>query len=110
MWLPVTTLSANRMLRTHPLLRAKSTADHRALARMASWKARAVPLPIVVTFTRYAPGRLDDDNLRMAFKAMRDGIADRLGLQDNDPRITWAYEQGERTVDYGVRIDVEARP
>jgi len=63
---------------------------------------------LVVTLTRIAPRALDDDNLRGALKAVRDGVADWLGLaSDRDPRITWQYSQ-ERGVphEYAVRVDI----
>lgn len=68
--------------------------------------------PIVVTITRLSRGVLDDDNLRGALKAVRDGIADALGLRsDSDPRVTWEYAQGKaaRTRSFGVRIEVRPR-
>lgn len=47
-----------------------------------------------VTLTRLAPSSgLDDDNLRGALKAVRDGVADALRIDDRDPRVTWEYEQ-----------------
>lgn len=63
-------------------------------------------VPCVVTITRVSPGTLDDDNLRGSLKAVRDGIADRLGCDDRDPRIVWEYGQ-ERHKGYGVRIKIE---
>lgn len=51
------------------------------------------PLPCVVTLIRIAPRALDDDNLAGGFKAIRDGIADRLGVNDRDPRVQWRYAQ-----------------
>ena len=50
-------------------------------------------MPAVVTMTRLSAGVLDDDNLRPALKSVRDGIADKLGIADNDPRVTWRYAQ-----------------
>lgn len=46
-----------------------------------------------VTLTRISPRPLDDDNLRGALKAIRDGVADRLGIDDRDSRVTWQYGQ-----------------
>ena len=38
--------------------------------------------------------RLDSDNNVAAFKHVRDGVTDALGLKDDDdPRLTWAYDQ-----------------
>jgi hypothetical protein len=48
---------------------------------------------IVIDLTRVSPGTLDDDNLRSALKATRDGIADALGLDDRDKALTWTYQQ-----------------
>ena len=50
---------------------------------------------IEVTLTRQAPRALDSDNLASAFKASRDEVAARLGVNDNDPRVTWSYGQGK---------------
>lgn len=50
-------------------------------------------LPCAITLTRIAPREFDSDNLRSAFKAVRDGIADVFGVKDNDPRIDWQYAQ-----------------
>lgn len=50
---------------------------------------------IEVTLTRQGPRALDSDNLASAFKAIRDEVAARLGVNDNDPRVTWSYGQGK---------------
>jgi hypothetical protein len=49
--------------------------------------------PVVVTLTRTGGKKLDSDNLRTAFKAVRDGVADWIGRDDGDARIEWRYEQ-----------------
>jgi hypothetical protein len=73
-----------------------------------------IELPCTVNLTRLSPRELDDDNLRTAFKWIRDEIADQLlpeqlkyytdkkgklrakkGVSDNDPRITWSYSQNK---------------
>lgn len=56
---------------------------------------RARPgLPLTVTLVRQAPHAFDDDNLASSFKAVRDQVADWLGLpNDRDPRVTWRYDQ-----------------
>ena len=46
-----------------------------------------------ITLTRVAPRKLDDDNLASGFKAVRDGVADWLGIDDGSPRIKWEYAQ-----------------
>jgi hypothetical protein len=63
----------------------------------------------VVTLIRVAPRKLDDDNLQSGFKALRDGIADRLGVKDNDPRVKWKYDQVRgRAKEYAARVRIEA--
>lgn len=63
---------------------------------------------IVLRLTRIAPRQLDDDNLRGALKAIRDGVTDALGLPcDRDERLTWVYLQDRGDVgQYAVRIRV----
>ena len=76
----------------------------------ASVGRRAIPSgPLDVTLARIAPSAgLDDDNLRPALKAVRDGVADFLGLSsDRDPRVAWHYLQ-ERGA-WAVRITLAAR-
>lgn len=61
------------------------------------------PLPCTVTIVRHGKRRLDGDNLQSACKALRDGIADRLGVDDADPRVTWKYDQDIQSY-YGVTV------
>lgn len=49
-------------------------------------------LPVYVKLTRIAPRRFDDDNLRSAFKAVRDQVSEWLGVDDADSRVEWLYE------------------
>lgn len=87
---------------------ARTKAQRRKAQSLCAAPAAAVGLPVAVTLTRIAPSSgLDDDNLRGALKAVRDGVADAFGLDDRDGRIQWAYGQA-RGKDYGVRIDMEA--
>jgi hypothetical protein len=69
-------------------------------------KADVEPVAMVrVELTRIAPRALDDDNLRGALKAVRDGVADVLGIDDRDPRVVWDYEQAHGAPrEYGVKI------
>lgn len=50
---------------------------------------------VVVLLTRFAPRQLDSDNLASAFKAVRDGVADGLGLSGDGPAsgVVWVYDQ-----------------
>jgi hypothetical protein len=90
--------------RGHWSARARRMKAHRQAAYVYT---SAMPLPCVVTLTRVSAGTLDDDNLRSALKGVRDGVADRLGCDDADPRIRFEYGQvkGKRG-EYAVLVDV----
>lgn len=60
---------------------------------------------LTVTMTRVAPNGLDDDNAVGCFKHCRDQIAQWLGIDDGDPRVTWKVEQArEAPRTYGARV------
>lgn len=64
--------------------------------------------PMVITMTRIAPRPLDGDNCQNAAKAVRDGVADWLKTADNDPLLTWVYQQRKgKPKEYAVEITVE---
>ena len=88
--LPIETVSeANQ--REHWATKARRVKSHRQIARLM---CPYVAPPVTVTLTRIAPRRLDShDNLCAALKAVVDGISDRLGIRDNDPRVVWRYAQ-----------------
>lgn len=99
-------------LREHWAAKARRTGHHRragfALARSATSEAERAALlaaGCVVTLTRQAPRALDDDNLASAFKAIRDGVAAALGVDDRDPRVRWAYEQARGPAAVRVRLE-----
>ena len=93
---------ANR--REHWATRARRTRMH----RIAALAVPKHPLPCVVTLIRVAPRKLDDDNLASGCKAIRDGIADRFGVDDGDPRIRFKYEQVRgKAKEYALRVRVE---
>jgi hypothetical protein len=48
---------------------------------------------------------LDDDNLRGCLKAIRDGVADSLSINDNDPRVSWYYAQRKGAA-WAVEVEV----
>lgn len=67
-----------------------------------------VKLPCVVTFTRIAPRELDGDNLQSSMKGIRDGVADKLGIDDRDARVVWRYQQRYgKPKEYAVLVEVE---
>jgi hypothetical protein len=80
----------------------------------AEWKAaikrKKIHLPCVVTFTRIAPKLLDDDNLRSAFKGIRDEVARLLGVDDGSTLVRFDYLQtpiGKR--EYRIKIEVRGQ-
>jgi hypothetical protein len=97
-------------LREHWRKRALRTAGERQWARLTlkEYGCSAPTLPIVVTLTRVAPRMLDGDNLQGGFKAVRDGVADWLGLDDNDKRIEWRYAQRRGAAkEYAAEIEID---
>lgn len=65
---------------------------------------------LTITLTRIAPNKLDPGNYQGSFKHVQDGVADWLGIDDGDERLTWSYAQergGAR--EYAVRIEIRER-
>ena len=89
-------------VREHWTKRHRRAKEHRKAALLVP----KVALPCTVRMTRYGLRLLDSDNLQSGLKALRDGIAARLGVDDADPRVTWEYaqEKGE----YAVRVDIDS--
>jgi len=87
---------------------------------------KQIGLPCIVTMTRISPRFLDEeDNLRMAFKWIKDEISECIfpekrksyvttkgkirhikGRADSDARITWKYAQ-EKSPTQEIRIEFE---
>lgn len=60
-----------------------------------------------VTMRRVSRGTLDDDNLPVALKAVRDQLAEHLGLpHDADPRVKWVVEQERRVARACVEVHI----
>lgn len=77
--------------REHWSAKAKRTKAHRQAGFLLTPKG--IELPAVVTITRVGIRPLDSDNLASCAKALRDGIAQKIGIDDGDSRITWLYAQ-----------------
>ena len=77
--------------------------------KRGKWQDNDFPgLTYIVTLTRVAPRPLDTDNLARSFKAVRDGIADALGIDDGSKRLTWNYAQEKGPPKrYAVRIEIK---
>jgi hypothetical protein len=92
--------------RLHWAQRARQTKQHRSLAYYLTPKH---DVPCVVTLVRLSAGKLDDDNLRGALKGVRDGIADKLGIDDADKRVRWQYAQEKcKRGESAVRVEIRA--
>jgi hypothetical protein len=62
---------------------------------------------IIVTMVAHRHRILDDDNLVGSLKPLRDAIAQWLGVDDGDPRLTWESHQIRTTGAEGVCVKVE---
>lgn len=115
--IPIKTVSVLNV-REHWAKRARRTKEHRQTTvkrlriigepyRMyrSSW-----PLRFTITLTRMGGRKLDPDNLGAALKACQDGVADWLGIDDGDERLTWEYKQEpkKRKMPPGVRVEIVA--
>ena len=105
-------------LREHWAARARRTKAHRAATILAlraahpggnslTWDKLDGINTLVVTLTRYGR-RLDDDNLRGALKAVRDGVAEWAAIDDGSERWRWEYAQ-EKAGKLGERVEVWIR-
>lgn len=98
-------------MRLHWAIKAKLAKDQRTRTRMSlaavAQSSGLEMLPVTVVLTRIAPRRLDGDNLQSGFKAVRDGVADWLGVDDGSSLVDWQYCQrsGGPKV-YKVEIEV----
>jgi len=87
--------------REHWRVRAKRAKEQRLAARVSLAKAlphwfatRDMPAGgATITITRRGGRRMDDDGLTASAKHVRDGIADYLGIDDGDLRLTWIVKQ-----------------
>lgn len=92
--------------------RARRAKHQRLFARSRTALAvKGVKLPIVVHMCRVGARKLDSDGVPSALKAVRDGIADALGIDDGrDDLITWEYSQEYGAgLTHGVRVTIESR-
>jgi len=80
------------------------------------WEVFELAGPVVVTLTRLAARKYDDDGTAGSMKHVRDEVAACLGLaSDRDPRVLWRYGhdrplvRGDKKVP-GVRIEIRVWP
>ena len=107
--LPIRTVSESNA-REHWAVKARRAKRQRHATALAL-RGLVQDLPpwshLFVTLTRVSPGTLDVDNNVSSAKHIQDGIADALGIDDGDPRVSWFYAQ-ERAPrgHYAVRVEV----
>lgn len=106
--IPGLRLSGSQNAREHWRTRSARVKRERGLARLICSQNLTKPTawPVLVVLTRIGPRRLDSDNLAGSAKAVRDGVADWLGVDDGDEsKVLWAYEQ--RTGAYAVEVALQ---
>lgn len=92
--MPERTVSESNMRESWFARHKRRAAQRRAAYFEVRSRRELLPgLPVQVEITRIAARRLDDDNLSGSAKAIRDGIADALGVNDADPGVAWRYGQ-----------------
>lgn len=106
--LPIRTRSESNM-REHWACKANRAKEQRGFARIAV-QAELTRLPrcvegYTIHLTRLGRRWLDSDNLATSFKAIRDGIADALGIDDGSSVLTWEYSQKKDKM-YGIEIRI----
>lgn len=96
------TIESTANLREHWAEKAERAKKHRRalhlvvramLARTPDWQGLSAGRCAVVRLVRVAPAELDSDNLASALKGCRDGVADAMGINDRDPRVTFIADQ-----------------
>lgn len=103
-------VSPNRVTGENRFKRSRRVKAARQGVHWALKQISKPSFPCVILMTRIAPstnGLDSHDNLQGSMKPHVDGVADWLGIRDDDKRVTWKYGQ-ERGIDYGVRITVQA--
>lgn len=112
-FLDVKTISEANRHTEHWAVRNRRVKSQRELARAGGSAAerdfgKLVKLPVSVKLTRVGARRLDSDNLASSCKALRDGIADWLGVDDGDEsKVSWEYAQ---RVGKPAGVEVEVIP
>ena len=94
------------------------------IRQLFTHEGQKINFPCCVKMVRLGPRELDDDNLRSAFKWIRDELSQCMlpekrltyvdakgkirelkGRADSDKRITWEYSQEKNKVS-GIRIEI----
>jgi hypothetical protein len=94
--------------RQHWAPRARRFKQQAAAVRQALSAANFITPPPFdhcnITLTRIGRRLLDSDNLASGFKAIRDALAEWLGVDDGSDRLRWEYQQERGQA--GIRITI----
>jgi len=106
-YLPIRTVNPLNT-REHWSKRAKRSKAERRAAYLATYNVPLWPsrVPIMVSLTRIAPRKMDCDGCTASFKAIRDGIADKLGVDDGSESIRFSCAQ-RKGKEYGIEVTIE---
>lgn len=112
-------LQSEANMRDHWSAKARRTKEQRDIVKMALWRY-CQPIrnridawngPISIVITRIGPRALDKDNAYRSAKAVTDGIADALKIDDGDDRLHWKVHQKKgRSNEYAVNIYITPLP
>jgi hypothetical protein len=98
---PKTTLNS----RDHWAVKAHRAKQERSAAFLIlRTKGKPPELPVTVELTRHAARLMDSDQIVTVMKSVRDGVADWLGVDDGDDRITWVVKQRKAPKHPGTMI------
>lgn len=106
--LPIKTVSEANC-RDHWAVKQRRVKGQRGIAKAATFNAWTVKhaYPYQIKLTRIGKRLLDDDNLRGAMKAIRDGVAEALRVNDGDAnQATWDYAQ-ETGKEFAVKVEIK---
>lgn len=123
--LPIKTVSESNVSEHWTKKRKRHLQQQFFVRELFLHEEQEIPIPCTVTLIRLAPRFLDkDDNLRVAFKWIKDEISECIfsekkrvyiakngkireikGRLDDNPLITWAYDQ-EKSSSLAIRIEI----
>ena len=123
--LPLNTVSESNSTEHWTKSRRRHKQQQFFIRQLFARETREIAVPCVITLTRCASRDLDDDNLRSAFKWIRDEISECIfpekrstyisrkgkvievkGRADSSPLIKWQYAQ-EKAKIKGIKIQIE---
>ena len=111
--IPIRTVSEANT-REHWAAKAKRAKMQRCVARLLmlsnmtpeiSHRLIRCKEPLMIRITQIGKRKLDSDNLARSQKAVRDGIAEAIGIDDGSELLEWEYSQ-EIGKQYSVKVEI----